>query len=198
MFFGDFHSGKGWSAGDTNQLIKNFKRTPEEIRASPNSSKLQYYKDKAVSEVAAALRKIFSRASVAQRTFVPVSSSKTLGHPDYCDRLERTLREAFSGYGADIRPLLRQTVSTDADHRSGGGRSTYESLLEITAVDPAHIAPAVGRQVVLFDDVLTSGKHYRVAKTRILEVFPDRSVLGMFIARSIHRSPFDEFENLDA
>ena len=33
--------------------------------------------------------------------------------------------------------------------------------------------------VVLFDDVLASGKHYRVAKTRIREVFPGQGTLGI-------------------
>jgi hypothetical protein len=112
-FFGDFFSGKGWKGGDTNQLIKNFKRTPEEIRTSAKATQLQFYKDKAITEIASALRKAFGPAGVAQRTFIPIPPSKTPNHPDYCDRLEKTLRRAFATYDTDIRLLLRQTASTE-------------------------------------------------------------------------------------
>jgi hypothetical protein len=198
LFFGDFFGHKGWSAGYTNQLIKNYKRTPSEIAASSKSKQLQYYKDQAIAQIAAALRKVVNQASVECRTFVPIPSSKIPGHPDYCDRLERTLRQAFYGYALDIRPLLRQTASTEADHRSGGARSTYDELLDITEVVPAQLAQPLRAEVVLFDDVLTSGKHYKVAKTRLHEVRPTQAILGVFVARCIHANPFDEFEDLDA
>ena len=186
LFFGDFFGGRDWSAGHTNQLIRNYKRTPQEIAASIRARQLQYYKDQAVGEVAAALRKAFSAAAVEARTFVPIPTSKVRGDPDYCDRLERTLRLAFQGYNADLRPILRQTVSTEADHRSGRDRKSYQELLDITAVDAALSDPEPRAEIVLFDDVLTSGKHFRVAKTRILEVWPGRPILGMFIARCVH------------
>jgi hypothetical protein len=40
-------------AGDTNQLIKNYKRSADEIAASAKASQLQYYKNKAVGSAAA-------------------------------------------------------------------------------------------------------------------------------------------------
>ena len=196
-FFGDFHSGKGWSYGDTNQLIKNFKRRPEEIRASAKATQLQYYNDKAINEVASALRKAISPRTVADATFVPIPTSRVRGQPDYCDRLERTLRMAF-GQALDVRFILRQTVNTEADHRSGSARSSYDALLEITEIDHACLVGPPRDRIILFDDVLTSGKHYKVAKTRIREVLPGCPLLAVFVARSIHPNPFDDFDDLDA
>lgn len=198
MFFGDFFGGKDWSAGYTNQLIKNYKHTPQEIAASARPKRLQHHKDRAISEIAAALRKVFTSDSVQLRTFVPIPTSRVAADPGYCDRLERTLRLAFQGYAADIRLLLRQTVSTQADHRSGAGRRSYDELLGITEVDPAHLTAPPRGEIVLFDDVLTSGKHFKVAKTRIQEIYPDRAILGVFVARCIHAGPFEDVERLRA
>jgi hypothetical protein len=194
LYFGDFYGGKGWSAGYTNQLIKNYKRAPRQIALSANAQQLQYYKDRALSEVAAALQKVFSEAAVEPRTFIPIPTSKTPGDPEYCDRLERTLCAAFRGYNADIRLLLRQTISTEADHLSGGGRSSYTELLQITEVDPTQLHTSPRAEIVLFDDVLTSGKHFKVAQTRIREVYPEHPILAVFVARCIHTGPIDDLQ----
>jgi hypothetical protein len=186
LFLGDFLGGRDWSAGYTNQLIRNYKRTPQEIAGSTSAKRLQFYKDQAVNEVATALRNAFSEAAVEARTFVPIPTSKVRGDPGYCDRLERTLRLAFQGYDADLRLLLRQSVNTEPDHRSGRDRCSYQKLLDITSVDVALSGAAPRSEVVLFDDILTSGKHFKVAQTRVLEVWPDRPILGLFIARCIH------------
>jgi hypothetical protein len=198
LFFGEFFSSKGYSGGHTNQLITNYKRTPLEIANSAKAQQLQYYKDRAINEIAEGLRKQFDQASVARRlTFVPLPSSKIIGDPEYCDRLEKTLRRAFGRYaGVDIRLLLRQTKSTTADHRSGGDRIKYEDLLAITEIDHAQLKTPVREEIVLFDDVLTSGKHYKVAKTRIHDVLPGQSILGVCVARAIHPNPRDDFEDL--
>lgn len=197
LFFGEFNSGKGWRGGPTNQLIANLKRKPTQIAASPNSQQLQYYKKKAINEVALAVRKQFSAEQVTRVTFVPVPPSKVPGDPDYCDRLERILRQAFPrsmGYaGLDVRLLLHQKKSTVPDHLSGGSRLRYEELLDITELDKSQLAYPVRKLIILFDDVLTSGKHYKVGKTRIQEHLLGQKVIGLFIARAIHPNPFDEF-----
>ncbi len=196
LYFGEFFSRRGWSAGPTNQLITNYKRTPTEIAAHAKGPTLQHYKDQAMSEIAAGLRAQFTPQDVATRyTFVPMPSSKTAGDPDFCDRLDVTLRRAFSSppyTDADIRTLLRQTRSVDADHRRTSGRISYDDLLQITEVDPAQLQAPVRPEIVLFDDVLTSGKHYKVAKIRIREVLPRHSLVGLFVARANHPNPFDD------
>jgi len=42
-----------------------------------------------------------------------------------------------------------------------------------------------GSLIVLLDDVLTSGAHFTAARRRILEVFPDATVIGIFWAKAI-------------
>lgn len=71
---------------------------------------------------------------------------------------------------------------------------SYEDLLTITELDKSQLSSPLRAEIVLFDDVLTSGKHYKVAKTRIRELFPDDPLLGVFVARSIHPSPFEDLD----
>jgi hypothetical protein len=194
LFFGEFDAGAGFAGSPTNDLVANYKRTPREIAASAYASRLQRYKNLAIREIAVGLRHQFGPADVARLTFVPIPPSKVACDPDHCDRLERTLWMAFAsppararGYvDADIRPLLRQTRSTEPDHRSHGDRCHYKALLAITQIDAAQLITPVRDQIVLFDDVLTSGKHYKVGKARIMEVLPNHPVIGLFVARVPH------------
>ncbi len=187
LFLGDFHGRRGWAGGRTNQLIANFKRSRADIEGKPTTRRLRRYKERAVAEISEVLRGEFTREEVESLcTFVPIPTSKRPDDPRYCDRLERTLRRAFEGYRADIRPLLRQTLSTAADHRSGADRVKYERLLEITELDPQQLVTALRPVVVLFDDVLTTGKHYRVAKTRIRQASPEQPIVALFVARCLH------------
>lgn len=197
LYFGEFYPDTGWKGGPTNQLISNYKRSPQDIAASPNADKLQYYKDTTIREVAAGLRRQIGQDWVEKRlTFVPIPSSKVAGDPEYCDRLEVTLQKAFVGYDADIRPLLRQTESTESDHRNPGNRIKYNDLLAITEINHNELQTPVCEKIILFDDVLTSGKHYKVAKTRIREALPDQNIAAIFIARCVHRNPIEDFEDL--
>jgi hypothetical protein len=187
LYFGEFHRSRGWSGGETNQLIADFKRTPSAIAASLESSTLWYFKHRAAWTVARALKRQFGRAAVeALLTFVPMPGSKLPGEADYCDRLSQTLHLAFSGCRHDIRPLLRQRASTAADHASGGRRQRYGALLDIVEIDPAQLAQPLRPIVVLFDDVLTSGKHFAVARERIREAVPGQAILGVFVARRVY------------
>ena len=189
LFFGDFHASAGWAGGSINQLIANFKRPRPQIEREPIGERLRRYREQAIATISAALRRQFTREEIESRcTFVPIPTSKRTDDPEYCDRLERTLRRAFDGYAADIRLLLRQRTSTCSDHCSGGDRRSYERLLEITQLDPGCLVTPLRPVVVLFDDVLTSGKHYKVARTRIREAFPEQPIVAVFVARRAQTS----------
>jgi hypothetical protein len=187
LFFGEFHRKRGWMGGETNRLIADFKRTPSEIAASRlRSGTLEYFKRRATWTVGRALRRQFGRAAVdAVITFVPIPGSKLPGEVDYCDRLSRTLSLAFAGCAHDIRPLLRQKVGTAADHVSGR-RLSHRALLDIVEIDPVQLSRPLRPLVVLFDDVLTSGKHFAVAQKRIRDAAPGQAILGVFVARRVH------------
>jgi hypothetical protein len=96
-----------------------------------------------------------------------------------------------------VAVLLRQTANTDADHTSGD-RLTPDELYALLEVDQAALGAHPFRQaVVLFDDELTTGKHFKCCERRLLDVIPpEMQIMGIFIARRILPNPIDDFDDL--
>jgi predicted amidophosphoribosyltransferase len=190
LFFGEYFAGKGWQGGDTNQLIHNLKIEPTVAIENPHRSA---HKERAIRTVAAGVRKVVERSSAEQNTWVPIPSSKIEGHPDHDDRMLRALKLAFAGYDVDIRTLLHQTESTEADHVRSE-RLSPEELLALLQIDQQSLASKpLKRQIVLFDDVLTTGKHFKCCETKLREIVPtDTRIIGLFVARRLRPNTFDE------
>lgn len=185
LFFGEYFSGTGFSGGPTNQLLHNFKIKPSVIVA--NSARRRY-KESAIREIAEGLRRAIAAEFLPKITFIPVPPSKIPGHPDYCDRMIRTLNLAFAGTAADVRPLLMQTSDAVADHETRE-RMSMSDLLEIVTVDERQLAYPPRPTIILVDDVLTSGKHFKVCKQRVMEKLPHWDIFGIFVARCVRPNP---------
>ena len=194
MYFGEYFAGKGWQGGDTNQLIHNLKIRPTALQQNPARAR---YKNSAIQEVAARLAR-FHPNDKQGWTWVPVPTSKCAGHPDYDPRLQRILTTAFQGTNADVRELLRQTASTEADHEAAA-RIDPDELYALLQVDVPLMGqqPIRGKGIILIDDVLTTGKHFRACVRRLREVVPATPIIGMFIARRVIDVSAD-FEDLTA
>ncbi len=184
LFLGEYLPGGGWAAGAVNSLVLDFKRAPSRIRASPHAATVRLFKELAIETVARALRAGFGRAAVESAlTFVPMPTSKRPGDADYCDRLQRALQRAFEGWDADIRPLFRPSTAAPPDHERRERRLPRRELLRLVEIDGTRLGQPLRPVVALFDDVLTSGKHLSVAKSRIRERCPEQAIIGVFVAR---------------
>lgn len=178
--------GYGYSAG--NQFIFNFKKP-----TSQRNEAHYQYKVKAISTAITWYCGIFDQVSGAYTdcTFVPIPPSKTKEHPDYDDRMWQVVRGICSGKRADARELIRQLDSYEAAHLAGGGHRIkpheLQALYEIDSIPPK-------ATVLLFDDVLSAGTHYKAAKGAILESYPDTEVAGVFLARRVFPDPFNDCE----
>jgi predicted amidophosphoribosyltransferase len=175
-------------------LIFNYKCKPSIAAANPRRGG---YKESAVATISAGLRKAIRQADAERYTWVPMPPSKAAGHSDYDDRLIRTLLKAFDGYNVDLRPLLQQSMSTEADHNTDV-RLTPDELYALLRVDQARLrARPLRERIALFDDLLTTGKHFKCAERRLRELVPTAvPIVGVFVARRILPNPADEFEDL--
>lgn len=191
FYFGEYFAGKSYKGGPTNQLIFNYKCKP--TVAAANAAR-GGYKRNAVQIIADGLRRAISQQNAERYTWIPIPPSKVEGDADYDDRMLRTLRRAFQGYDADVRPLLRQTGSTAADHEQQDRltRDALRALLEVDYVE-LRLAP-VRAGIILVDDVLASGKHFKCCEHRLRETLPDVPIAGVFVARCVWANPVDEFE----
>jgi len=169
-------------AGHINQLIADLKCKPSIAAVDPRRRR---YKLQAITDVAAALRAVVSRQRAESATWVPIPPSRVTGDADYDDRLLRVLAKAFIGYDLDLRLLLYQTRSVDADH-TRGQRLSMDALGDIIRLDQIALRIRPPReQIVLFDDVLTSGKHYKCCARRLREFLPHIRISGLFVARRV-------------
>jgi predicted amidophosphoribosyltransferase len=100
----------------------------------------------------------------------------------------RALTKACAGFDADIRPLLLRSSSTESDHRTAE-RLTPEALHALLRVDESAAAARPLRDtLVLFDDVITTGKSFKCCVRRLREVIaPSVPIIGLFVARRILR-----------
>jgi hypothetical protein len=179
FYLWEYEAGQKPPYGPANQFIRNLKIRPSDITRDPRRA---LYNTGAIAHGANALRRLLSQHEVETRcTIVPIPCSKTADHGDYDDRLNKMLQQGFSGLRFDMQPLLQTRQSTAADHESGGQRATYAELLANTVLLPCS-TPARPTIVVL-DDVLTSGKHFRVASDLLTSAFPNARVVGLFLAR---------------
>jgi hypothetical protein len=86
----------------------------------------------------------------------------------------------------DVRLLLTQQEDT---HRSvRGWRPPPEYRAQLLALDE-RIASPTPKQIILVDDVLTSGGHYVAARMLLEKRFPGVRTIGVFLARVGPRQP---------
>jgi predicted amidophosphoribosyltransferase len=181
FYIWEYERGAGFAANPTNSLIWNLKKRPSQVERNPCEA---FHKHRAIGHAAGALRALFEREWIeTQGTLVPVPCSKRAGHPDYDDRLSRVLSVAFHGYAADIRPLIEQTRNTEPDHKRAA-RQRFHELKNIMRVNESCARPT-RPHIVVFDDVLNSGKHFKVAQAVLAHRFRDASIIGVFLARCL-------------
>ena len=169
----EYRPGRGYRAGSVNQLIVNLKCPPSVTALDARRGR---YKRRAIATIASALRSAMDRATVEGATWIPIPTSRLPGDVDYDDRLQRILLAAFGDYALDLRCALFQRRSTSADH-GRVRRSSATALYRVIGVDGALLAhPPLRRRIVLFDDVLTSGKHYKCCERRLREALAGTAI----------------------
>jgi len=114
-------------------------------------------------------------------TFVPIPPSKAKEHPLYDDRMTRMLHQIRPTPPLDIRELIVQTTSTVAAHETPL-RPTPQELQSRYKLDPAFVEPKPSI-ILIVDDLLTTGAHFRAAKHTLTLAFPDTPIIAAFVAR---------------
>ena len=177
-YLGEYTSHEDYKYSSTNQLIHNFKKSIDR-RPRPEWR----YKEQAIREVARVFRRAIPGDLVDQLTFVPIPPSKARDHPLYDDRMTRLLRLIRPRPSLDVRELIIQTESTAAAHEMDT-RPVPETIEAQYKLDMALTNPPP-RRLVLADDLLTTGAHFRAAKAVLERRYPETPILGIFIARRV-------------
>jgi hypothetical protein len=176
FYFGEYSARKGYGFSDTNQLIKNFKW--------PANAQWNY---RAKIEIANDLLGL----DFSKFTIIPVPPSKCKTDTGYDDRLMDVLRLVKSEKATDILEIVTQLHSMVASHQSNE-RPTPQELAKNYVIDPVMLAGAKN-EIVIFDDMLTAGAHFRAMVDALSGVRPDLSFTGLFVARRVVPNPFSGF-----
>ena len=187
-FIGEYTAYQGYAHSATNSLIFNFKKSMGR-RGRPEWR----YKEQAIHTAAEAFRRALAPKDLDRLTFVPIPPSKAKGDPLYDDRLTRMLGAIRPRPPLDIRELIVQTVSTDAVHAQDV-RPTPEQVQALYRIDETLTGP-VRELIAVVDDLLTTGTHFRAAKSILSSRFPEAAIIGLFIARRAPNTA--DIEDLD-
>jgi len=175
----EYTARKGCGFSPANNFVWNLKIKPSAIDKSPLRHR---HKLEAIAHAGEALRTFITREfAETLATFVPIPCSKAVTDPEHDNRLHKVLASAFHGWNADVRDMLRLKHSTPADHESAE-RLAFDELLAITELKGSFDS-APRQVIVIVDDVLNSGKHFKVAQSLIRDRYPSAEIRGLFLAR---------------
>jgi len=175
FFFGEYTARGGYAFSDTNNLIHNFKKGVEKRGRAEWA-----YKESAIRRVAGLINSI---SDTEKLTFVPVPPSKSRQDHRYDGRLTDVLQICQQTKPVtDFRELVYQKVSMDASHMTED-RPSPEAISMNYGFNH-ELALNTRDNIVIFDDVLTAGSHYKAMKSLIRHHMPDKNIIGVFIART--------------
>jgi len=167
----------GYDFSTTNNLIQNLKKPV----ARRGLAEYQY-KEQAIDRAGRELKSAINLNFLRSVTLVPMPPSCAKDDVDYDDRMLRIINVMVQGVSADVRELIFQTLSHPPYH--GGAPRNPVALAHYYAIDEA-LADPEPITLAVFDDILTTGAHFRAAKRILLERFPSADVIGFFLARCV-------------
>lgn len=183
-FLGEYTARKGYQYSDTNNAIITLKTPP----SLPENR--QYHKRRAIAAYSNELRRLVGRNGSEGWTFVPVPSSKIVGHPDYDARLTLVLGRAFEGFTVDIRNLVKQRENRVAAHKDDSKKRSpdnFEYEIDESLTEP------IPHRITIFDDMVTTGASYVAVKRILQRRFAGATIRGLFLSRCVHEADFGFF-----
>lgn len=179
FFFGEYTARQGYAYSDFNQLIFNLKK-PVSRRAL---AEYQYKRD-AINQSIDLLKSIQLLNETAA-LLVPVPPSHAKISPDYDDRLVQILQGGCEGR-RDLSPC--ELVVQDSDlppfHSTDANRMTPQELVRHYRLDQTQ-AGQVRDHLIIFDDVLTTGSHFKAMTLLLKQHFPQANISGLFLTRRV-------------
>jgi len=159
----------------TNQLIKNLQI---EMAVKTSNPQRWPHKGRALRYAAQALGEVVPSDFITECSWVPVPPSSVKSDPAYDPRLPFLLSYVLPKI-PDVRELVIQKQNSTSKMKG----ISPEQRAANYEVDSTLSPP--GERVVIFDDVIAGGSHFKAMKMVLQERFPGLKVMGLFLARTI-------------
>jgi hypothetical protein len=160
----------GSAAESATQLIRDFKLIP--------GFKTRH-KAAAMHQAAAAFSAVIPEAWRSQAMFVPLPPSKSTSHPQYDGRLLTLLGWVQPGL-TNVQEILQARTDSAACQK---GISPLERAAGLIVISEGRSPQS--ETIVLVDDVVTSGAHFKGAVLALRRVYRPRKFVGLFLARTV-------------
>ena len=190
-YLGEYTARKGFAFSATNHLIYNLKKP---VNRRGRAAEWQY-KEHAIIEAGSALKKALDARCIRTATFVPIPPSKSKSDPLYDDRMTRVIQAIRPNAEIDIRELIVQERTVKAYHSNESSRNP-DRIRSLYSIDEELCEPEPS-QIIICDDVLTTGAHFKAAQSMLSERFPGVRIDGLFIARRIPEAEDVQYPNID-
>jgi hypothetical protein len=173
----EFTAGRKFNYSDGNRLICD-------LQLDVDADWARKKKEKAVARAAEILFQVLTPEQRLRPTWIPVPPSKAKGNPGHDSRVADVLRAlSVLEKGMDIRELVVQ-LGDRAQAKKTDEKRDVEALYASYTVDETLSLPEP-KLVVVFDDVVTTGRSFRAMERKIVERFPATKVVGVFLARRV-------------
>ena len=180
-YFEEYRSGDGY-AGNGNSLIFNLKKSVEKKGTDEWN-----YKEKAIIDMAVLLAEEMDNGKVGKRKiyWIPIPPSKIRTDPLFDDRNYRilTLATAMSSSRQHfIVDALHQNSNRESFSSNTDKRDIKTLVSNYLMNDIPNYDPKID-MIVIFDDVLTTGCHFKAVEEVILNKYDNAKIIGVFVAR---------------
>lgn len=92
-----------------------------------------------------------------------------------------TARLKVLNNNVDYRDFIIQSETTEASHNASNRLSPQE-ILKLYSLNES-LVNNIRKNIFIFDDMLTTGSHFKAIQLLLLERFPEKKIFGIFIAR---------------
>lgn len=176
----DYTPNLGFQGSQNNDDIINFKKCPT------LKDQDQYkYKIRSISKFASYITEAFKNhpGVMNSHSWIPIPPSKAIGDPKYDDRMVKLLNEVPILEKHNIIELIYTIHSHNSSHTSNQ-RHSKSQLKKFFSIDQS-LLDNCKKDIVLIDDVLTNGTHFKACCELIINFIPDARIKGLFLARRI-------------
>lgn len=163
-----------------NQFVANFKKDLK----YKDKPEVWQYRVRAVKKFAECIHNFIQNRKMVKPVIIPLPTSKPRSSTNFNDRLDATIRQLkIINPHYDTR-LCLDRLSEQAPVSCGGARD-IDSIIQTSYIaDEKPIAS--DSQVILIDDVLTTGAHFKAYKRMVMEHYKIGfdNIIGLFIAKT--------------
>lgn len=174
-YWHEYTAKKSFGYSKSNQLMLNLKKCPS------LKEKFEYrYKEQAVSQCA----ELFAVREWGDCTIVPIPPSKGKKHDLYDDRLVKILELAKRQY-PNNKINYTDIVEQNGDYKAEHMQTQRANVQELIARYSLRACVIPTNVIIVFDDVLTRGTHFKAVQKILSEKYPEKQIEGLFIARTV-------------